>query len=178
MKKSRYFLLIALLTASQAAAQTIPSTQNRPDSRVHLADPCVHLADPCTHLSDPRTHLSEPRTLDISDLFNDRFYLGGLDDKILSSTVHDGVLYVGGDFTWLDGITLLNRIAMWDGTTLQPVGDGFNGTVRYCDKRGNGKKAEPQQAVCATVDKRPSRKCRFSIAHCRCDDKNHALELP
>ncbi len=165
MKKSRYFLLIALLTASQAAAQTIPSTQNRPDSRVHLSDPCTHLADPRTHLSDPRTHLSDPRThlsdprthlseprthlsdprthlsdprthlsdprtLDISDLYDDRFFLGGLDDKILSSTVHDGTLYVSGDFTWLDGITLLNRIAMWDGTTLQPVGDGFNGSVR------------------------------------------------
>lgn len=37
---------------------------------------------------------------------------------------------MGGDFTWLDGTTQLNRVARWDGATLQPVGDGFDGTVR------------------------------------------------
>lgn len=94
MKKNRCFFMIPLLLiVSQAFSQTTPSTQSLPDSR----------------------------TLESTGHFDDRFFLGGLDDKILASVVHDGTLYVGGDFTWLDG------------TTLQPVGDGFNGSVRVLE---------------------------------------------
>lgn len=64
MKKCRYFLLFALLTASQAAAQTTPSTHTLPDSR----------------------------TVEVTDGFDDQFFLGGLDDKILASAVHEGTL--------------------------------------------------------------------------------------
>lgn len=45
------------------------------------------------------------------------------------SEVHHDSLYVGGSFLWIDGQTQLNRIGRWTGTTLEPVGDGFNGTV-------------------------------------------------
>ncbi|MEP4076409.1 choice-of-anchor D domain-containing protein [Haloferula sp.] len=39
-----------------------------------------------------------------------------------------GNLYCGGDFTTVDGITA-NRVAMWDGTTWTPLGDGLNNKV-------------------------------------------------
>lgn len=54
------------------------------------------------------------------------------DGQVLSLYADDAnnVLYAGGTFTKVDGVTV-NGIAMWDGTQWKPMGDGFNGGQPY-----------------------------------------------
>jgi hypothetical protein len=42
--------------------------------------------------------------------------------------VHDGLLYAGGNFRFAGGETV-NGIAVWDGSSWSPMGEGFNRTV-------------------------------------------------
>ncbi len=42
--------------------------------------------------------------------------------------VHDGLLYAGGNFRFAGGVEV-NGIAVWDGSTWSPMGEGFNRTV-------------------------------------------------
>lgn len=65
----------------------------------------------------------------LDDSFDERFFRGGLHFGISASEVHNDSVYVGGSFVWIDGQTHLKRIGRWTGTTLEPVGEGFNGTV-------------------------------------------------
>ncbi len=52
----------------------------------------------------------------------------GMNDWVYSSTVYNGDLIVGGNFTSAGGVSA-NHIARWDGTTWYPLGLGVNGKV-------------------------------------------------
>ncbi|MCB1589500.1 MAG: hypothetical protein KDI56_11410, partial [Xanthomonadales bacterium] len=56
----------------------------------------------------------------------------GVNGAVLALSVADGILYVGGDFTEVDGGLLANHVAAWDTTTAQwrTFGQGTNGVVR------------------------------------------------
>ncbi|MEZ4651345.1 MAG: hypothetical protein R3E97_21650 [Candidatus Eisenbacteria bacterium] len=49
------------------------------------------------------------------------------DGQVAAFLVQDDVLYVAGMFTEIDGVAA-NRIARFDGTTFEPLGDGFRRT--------------------------------------------------
>jgi trimeric autotransporter adhesin len=49
----------------------------------------------------------------------------------------DGAIYVGGDFTFIGGISA-NRIARWDGESWHALGTGLNGTVNAVAVASNG----------------------------------------
>ncbi len=56
----------------------------------------------------------------------------GFNGQVLSlyADTANGVLYAGGEFTTVDGITV-NGIAKWDGTQWTAMGDGFAGSMPY-----------------------------------------------
>ncbi|MFP1678364.1 InlB B-repeat-containing protein [Alloalcanivorax sp. C16-2] len=51
-----------------------------------------------------------------------------LDGSTYVAAEHDGNVIVGGEFSRIAGVAA-NRIARWDGSQWQALGDGFNGTV-------------------------------------------------
>jgi len=56
----------------------------------------------------------------------------GFDGQVLSlyADSANNVLYAGGEFTTVDGVTV-NGIAKWDGTKWSAMGDGFGGSSPY-----------------------------------------------
>lgn len=66
----------------------------------------------------------------------------------------EGRVYAGGEFTSIGGVAALN-VAMWDGTTWKPLGEGVNGRVNALAFAGNElvaggqfTKAGPRSANC------------------------------
>lgn len=63
----------------------------------------------------------------------------GLNQMVRSVLVHQGQLYVAGDFTaTADGTTQLAYLARWDGSAFQPVGTGLSGKVQDLLSMPNG----------------------------------------
>jgi len=60
--------------------------------------------------------------------WDDRFGPPGIDGPVYTLLLHQGVLYVGGDFLFA-GSTLANNIAQWDGTTWSALETGTAGPV-------------------------------------------------
>lgn len=55
---------------------------------------------------------------------------GGVDGFIRAMTVHDGAIYVCGDFRSVDGLAV-NRVARWDGSAWSALGDGLAGSILW-----------------------------------------------
>ncbi|MBI2270656.1 MAG: T9SS type A sorting domain-containing protein [Bacteroidetes bacterium] len=54
----------------------------------------------------------------------------GFNGDVRAAAVFNGKLYVGGNFTLVDGTTPANRIACYDGTSWAAVGSGLDNNVR------------------------------------------------
>ncbi len=54
----------------------------------------------------------------------------GLDNDVYAMAIHNGKLYVGGSFQSAGSSqTLVNHIAVWNGSSWEAIGDGVDGTV-------------------------------------------------
>lgn len=62
------------------------------------------------------------------DRWSDAFVLRGADATVTASAEIGGDLVIGGSFTEIDGIAL-SRVARWNGSTWEPMGDGFDAEV-------------------------------------------------
>ncbi len=67
----------------------------------------------------------------------------GCNGPVRATLVHDGVLYVGGEFTTAGGVTV-NGIAAWDGVAWSPLGSGVDGAQVYEDQYGERVEIPPQ----------------------------------
>lgn len=110
--------LIPFMNAS--ASDAIPPAERYLQEREELGLP----SDPAPKIERPLPQGGIPG----DELWWDGFGPQELNNTVLSSTIFDSSLVVGGDFTQADGQPVLH-VARWTGGGWAPIGEGLNGSV-------------------------------------------------